>query len=490
MKRLFVYPFKLVLSTLILLLLLTAMVLIVGGLKIAFYEQKTDEEHLDQKQTYLDTIAAVTESNTTRRPNIVFVLYDDLGYGDFSFTGSASINTPNIDRLAQNGVALKQFYSPAPVCTPARFGYLTGRVAERGALSHVVFPEGHLMDRLLRLRNANVGIPPSEISLANVLQAAGYKTGLVGKWHLGDQQASLPNSMGFEHFYGALYSNDMTPFALYKNRDVIIPAPVDQTHLSRHYVEATSEFIQTNKDRPFFLYLAHNFPHIPLFVRKDKLGVSGGGLYGDVVEELDDGIGQLIAALKAAGVYDNTLIIITSDNGPWFQGSPGGSRGRKAETFEGGMHVPFVAHWPQGFCRGCELDGLASGVDLMPTILDILKLPAPKDRTLDGRSLLEFLRNEADSPHDYQYYFSGKLLAVRDARFKYIPKRPIIHPMAGVPIAFGMPKGPWLFDLKNDPEESYDVSARYPEEFLRLEAAFKKKEDDMRENPAAWRKAN
>lgn len=487
MRRVLLYPVKLILNTVLLLLVLALIAVVAGSLKLTFYEQEVSSEHLANKQHYLDTLAESAVQSPTPRPNIVFVLYDDLGYGDLAFTGAQAINTPNIDHLAKTGVVANQFYSPAPVCTPARFGYLTGRFAERGEMSHVVFPEGHPMDRLLRLRDLNVGIPPSEITLANVLQAAGYRTGLVGKWHLGDQGGSRPNDMGFEHFYGALYSNDMTPFALYENEKVIIPAPVDQTRLSEHYVKASADFIKSNKDEPFFLYLAHNFPHIPLFVRDSRLGGSDAGLYGDVIEELDEGIGSLIASLKEAGVYENTLIVITSDNGPWFQGSPGAARGRKAETFEGGMHVPFVAHWPEGLCQGCELDGIASGVDLLPTILDILKLPAPADRLLDGRSLLDYLKGREGSPHDYFYYLSGKLLAVRDSRFKYMPKRPVIHALAGQPIAAGMPKGPWLFDLKNDPNESYDVSARYPEEFKRLQQAFNRKAKALEENPAGWR---
>lgn len=487
MRRIVLYPVKLLLNALVLVVTLAIIGVVVGVIKLALYEQHTQEEQLESKRAYLANISKLGNQQSEQRPNIVFVLYDDLGYGDFSFTGSRTIDTPNIDSLAQGGTVINQFYSPAPVCTPARFGYLTGRHAERGGLSHVVFPEGHPLDRFLRLRGANVGIPPSEITLADLLQAAGYRTGLVGKWHLGDQPGSRPNDMGFEQFYGALYSNDMKPFALYENEDVVVPAPADQTKLSEHYVEATSRFINANKNAPFFLYLAHNFPHIPLYVRDSKLGRSDAGLYGDVVEELDEGIGQLIDTLKTAGVYDNTLIIITSDNGPWFEGSPGNDRGRKGNTFEGGMHVPFIAHWPTSLCQGCSLDGMASGVDLMPTILDILNLPPPQDRILDGRSLLGYLRGEETPPHEHLYYLSGKVLGVRNERFKYMPRRPLIHSQAGTNFGFGIPQGPWLFDLTNDPNESYDASARYPEEFKRFQQVYESKVEAMQKNPGGWR---
>jgi arylsulfatase A-like enzyme len=470
-----------------LLLLAVVILLIVGVVKVGLYKQPENQDRQASKQNYLKNIAASSDRNTQQKPNIVFVLYDDLGYSDFSHTGSKSISTPSIDQLAQNGVVLNQFYSPAPVCTPSRFGYLTGRHAERGGLSHVVFPSGHNFDRFLRFSGLNVGIPSAEITIAEIVRAAGYNTGLIGKWHLGDTENSIPNAMGFDYFYGSLYSNDMEPFALYENQSVAIQAPVDQTLLSEHYSKATANFINSQKDSPFFLYLAHNFPHLPLFVRDSKLGESDGGLYGDVVEELDEGIAHLVKSLKAAGVYDNTLIIITSDNGPWYQGNPGNARGRKGETFEGGMHVPFVAHWPKGVCQGCELNGLASGIDLLPTILDILDLPAPDDRIIDGRSILQYLQGKESSPHEYIYYLSGKLLGVRNERFKYMPKRPVPYNLAGRTIGISMKNGPWLFDLKNDPNESYDVSARFPEEFKQLQKVYNVKSKSMQENLPGWK---
>jgi arylsulfatase A-like enzyme len=455
----------------------------VAVLKVHFYEQKDDAAHLREKHNYLRQIGDLAKTRSVEGPNIVFILYDDLGYGDFSFTGSRSIATPNIDTLAHDGVVLNQFYSPAPICTPSRFGYLTGRFAERGGLPHVVFPEHHPATWIFKLLGTNTRIPSYEITMADILKAAGYRTGMVGKWHLGDHGPSLPNAMGFEQYFGALYSNDMTPFALYRNERIVEPAPADQTRISEIYAHETTAFIDQYKEEPFFLYLAHNFPHQPLHIRDSRKGKSPGGLYGDVVEELDEGIGQIVASLKAAGVYDNTLILVSSDNGPWFQGRPGPVRGRKGDTFEGGMHVPFVAHWPGNLCQGCVLDGMAMGVDLVPTLLDLLRLPAPSDRVLDGVSLLSMLKNGTASPHDYLYYFSGDLLAVRDQRFKYMPRRPIIYGGANKAIGIAVTNGPWIFDLAIDPEESYDASDHVPADFARLKKIHEVEARSMVDDP-------
>jgi arylsulfatase A-like enzyme len=457
------------------LVVLTSLLLIAGifaALRIALYEQRDDPAHLRDKQAYLHQIHKIAHSEPMKGPNIVFILYDDLGYGDFSFTGSKAIATPNIDALAHDGVVLNQFYSPAPICTPSRFGYLTGRFAERGGLPYVVFPEHHPATWIFKLQGGNTRIPSYEITMADILKAAGYRTGMVGKWHLGDYGPSRPNDMGFEQYFGALYSNDMKPFALYRNDLIAEPAPADQTLLSETYANEATAFIEQYKEEQFFLYIAHNFPHQPLHVRESRKGKSPGGLYGDVVQELDEGIGQLVASLKMAGVYDNTLIIISSDNGPWFQGRPGLVRGRKGDTFDGGMHVPFIAHWPEKLCRGCVLDGMAMGVDLVPTVLDLLNLPGPSDRVFDGVSILSMLEGRTTSPHDYLYYFSSDLLAVRDERVKYMPRRKIIYGGAIQGFGLAVPNGPWIFDLANDPDESYDASDHLPDDFARLRKVY------------------
>lgn len=470
--------------------LLTVVVIVLalalyGVAKIKLYEQVDDQAHLKAKSQYLNELQRA--ARPTQAPNIVFVLYDDMGYGDLGVTGAEAISTPNIDQLAAQGARLSNFYSPSPVCTPSRFGFLTGRHAERGQLSHVVFPEGHTMSNFTKFRGGNVRIPAHEITLPEILKSVGYRTGMVGKWHLGDVSPSLPNDMGFDDFYGALYSNDMLPFAIYKNRDIAIESPADQTLLSEKFAKASTAFIRENSDSPFFLYLAHNFPHEPLHVRESRLGQSEGGLYGDVVEELDKDIGLLVDTLREEGILDNTLIIITSDNGPWFLGNPGAVRGRKGDTFEGGMHVPFIAHWPNKIQAGQVIDGLAMGTDLLPTVLAMLNLPQPTDRIIDGKSLLGMLTQQQASPHDYLYYYSGKLLAIRDKDYKFVPTRGIHYGMASLPIAVTVPKGPYLFDMRQIGNESYDVQANRPEVFQRFEQVFQEREASMAENRAGWR---
>ncbi|MYM63957.1 sulfatase [Pseudomaricurvus sp. HS19] len=455
------------------LLLLCAMLFL--GYRIATFTQQDNPELLAGKSAYLQKVQA---QGIAARPNIVFVLYDDMGYGDIGAGAPqpSPIATPNINRLAAEGISLTNFYSPASVCTPSRAGFLTGRLPLRAGLPYVVFPSDGWLDRLFfRVMNParNVRLPVGEITLPEVLSAAGYHTGMVGKWHLGDRSPSLPNDFGFDSFFGSHYSNDMTPFELYRNQQVAIAAPVDQRQLSQRYNEEVLGFINAAGDKPFFLYLAHNFPHDPLHAGEQRLGQSAAGKFGDVVEELDEGIGDLVASLEMSGKLDNTLIIISSDNGPWFQGNTGGLRSRKGSTFDGGMRVPFIAHWPAAIAPGQVSDAMAMGTDLMPTLLDILDLPLPDDRSLDGRSLRATLTAAAGSPHDYLYLVDGEtLFAVRDQRFKYRAALPIAYGQDEMGMAFPTPQKEFLFDLQADPAETYDVSDRYPQELKRLRAAF------------------
>lgn len=463
--------------------------LVLGGLwltlKISFYQQEDMQQHIIGKQHYLEGIAntPIAEGH----PNIVFILFDDLGYGDLSLTGSNSIKTPGIDGLAASGLNLTNFYAPAPVCTPSRAGFLTGRFPLRAGMPNVVFPSTHPLSNMHKISDRNVRFPAEEITLADVLQAAGYATGMVGKWHLGDESPSLPNDMGFQEYFGALYSNDMTPFALYRNRDIEIEAPADQTRLNEWYGDEASAFIKRHSDKPFFLYFAHNFPHIPLYSPDEDKGRSEGGLYGDVVEALDDVVESVVLTLKEQGVYENTLILITSDNGPWYQGSPGDNRGRKSDTFEGGMHVPMIVHWPAKFSSGRTIDGISMGTDWFPTLLDWLGLPLPKDRIIDGKSLRGMLENDAPSPNDYIYYFAGETLkAVRDSRYKYHDRRGVVHTSSEMPIGMAIPKGPWLFDTQYDFNESYDISMNEPEVTERLKNALERKRQEMLDNKRGW----
>jgi len=475
------------LGTLLLLLLLLALFV---GYRALMSGQTDDDARLAGKRDYLAGIGA--QALPDDAPNIVFFLYDDMGYGDIGAgaRGNGMIATPRIDRLAADGVVLTDFHSPSPVCTPARAGYLTGRLAPRAGLPNVVFPTGSLKSFLLSTVAAphlNVRLPAEEITLADILRAAGYATGMVGKWHLGDRSPSLPNDMGFDSYFGALYSNDMEPFALYANRAVAEPAPADQRLLTQRYTEAAIAFIEHHAAEPFFLYFAHNFPHDPLSVREERSGRSRAGLYGDVLEEIDDSVGTIVDTLARTGNLDNTLIIISSDNGPWFLGDAGNQRGRKGNTFEGGTRVPFIAHWPRAIAGHRAEHGMAMGIDLLPTLLDLLGLPPPTDRLLDGRSILGVLARGEPSPHDYLYYYEGEtLFAVRDQRFKYRGPAGVLYGTDQMPFGAAMPQKEWLFDLAGDPREAYDTSDRHPQDLQRLRDAFAAKQREMAANPRGW----
>lgn len=455
------------------------------------FEQLDDENHLQGKRDYLGHISQLGV-NLADAPNIIFILYDDMGYGDIGAGAirPGPIATPNLDALANGGMVLSDFHSPAPVCTPARAGYLTGRLAPRAALPNVLFPTGSRKAFVFQTAlgvGTNRRLPAEEITLADVLSAAGYRTGMVGKWHLGDRSPSLPNDMGFQSYYGALYSNDQQPFDLFRNRKVDVPAPADQRYLSERYTEAALAFVRQAQGSPFFLYFAHNFPHDPLHVREERLGKSDGGLYGDVLEEIDEGIGELLAELRQSGRLDNTLIIISSDNGPWYLGNAGALRGRKGNTFEGGMRVPFIAHWPAGIASEQQSTAMAMGTDLLPTVLDLLALPHPNDRVLDGKSLLPVLQQGTATPHKYLHYYDGEtLFAVRDQRFKYRGAAGVFYGTDQMPFAIAAPQKEWLFDLHADPGESYDVSARYPEKLRELRQEFERKRAEMAANKRGW----
>lgn len=460
--------------------------LVYGLCKIVFYSQKDDPEHLALKRTYLQSLSEMPRPS--QRPNIILILFDDMGYGDIGAFGSKAISTPNIDRVAGEGTKFVNYYAAAPNCTPSRAGTLTGRFPIHTRLSDVIFPHGSAVGRFHRLRGDPDRLPLDEIVLPEILHSVGYSTKMIGKWHLGDYAPSLPNSFGFDEFFGVLYSNDMSPLSLYRNTDIAQHDPIDQSRLTATYTQEAVDFIANNKTHPFFLYMAHNFPHIPLHSSIEQQGKSRGGLYGDVVEDLDRSVGQVVAALKENGIADNTLILITSDNGPWFEGSPGQHRGRKNDVFEGGMAVPFIAYWPGAVPSGRTQAGLASGLDIVPTVLDLLHLPAPTDRQIDGVSFKPMLLGDQPSQRRSLFYYSGNnLYGVRDDRYKY-QTRTFVY-MGGIQttkVGFGSPKGPWLFDLDQDHDESYDVSSKYADPFARLQRQFEQKADELAKNPRGW----
>ena len=463
-----------------------------AAFKIVANKPSDDHYHIASKAAYLKSIASGTNNRKdANMPNVVIIFYDDMGYGDLGFTGSKAIRTPNIDRLASDGVVFSNYHSASAVCSPSRAALLTGRLPPRAGVPEVIFPRDSSIRLALYAKGNANNLPSEEITISEVLQADGYRTGMIGKWHLGDHAPYLPNQFGFESFYGTHYSNDMAPLAIYRNTKVEVPSPVDQTRIDELYTGEAVSFIQqsTKNGSPFFLYFAHNSPHQPLAVPKNQEGRSAAGLYGDVVEKLDDGVGDIVSALNANGQLENTIIILTSDNGPWYQGSAGQSRGRKGQTFEGGMRVPFLIHWPAGLAGKRIIPAMVMGTDIMPTLFDWIGLRLPQDRVIDGSSIRPLLEGKADTVHDFTYFYTGSFLsAISDGRFKYFPKQPYVYTISNSYWGIPSQEGPWLFDLTVDPNESYNVSMKYPQDAARLKAALEVRNRAMKENLRGWRK--
>jgi arylsulfatase A len=469
-------------------LIVIALAVLFVAVRIGLYHQDDDQDRVARKRAYLEEVSALAGARPAG-PNLVFILFDDLGRGDLGAYGGRAIATPNLDRLAGEGLLFRDAYSPSPYCSASRAGWLTGRYAIRSGLDHVLQAPGSWQDSLIRLGGLNRRLPAEEITLAEVLRAAGYATAIVGKWHLGDESPSLPTDMGFDSFYGLLNSNDQGEPAVWSDREIEESPPIDQTTLTHRYTEHAVAFIERHRDRPFFLYLPHTFPHVPLHVADDRRGRSAAGLYGDVVEELDWSTGEVLDALKRVGVADTTLVVVSSDNGPWFEGSPGGARGRKFDVFEGGMRVPMLARWPGRITRGRTDGDIAVGVDLFPTVLELAGLPLPSDRVIDGESLVPRFRGDAGDRHGPVWYHQlSHLRAVRDGRFKYHDRHrvPFGNP-ADFALAFSARRGPWLFDLDRDPDESYDVSARFPEVAGQMHSRLEARRRDLEANPRGWR---
>jgi uncharacterized sulfatase len=479
------------LGSLVLLLLAAAVIAAAWvALRIARFEQVEDFESMRSKVTALGAMASAAGTEPGERPNVVLIVFDDLGYGDLGAYRSSAPATPRLDRLAAQGAVFESFYSPMPYCTPARAGLLTGRWPIRTGLTHVVFPEGHPIDSLQRFGGGPVRLPADEITLAEALGAAGYETAMVGKWHLGDGKPSLPNDLGFDHFFGVLHSNDMSPLPLWRDREILEQHPIDQRTLTRRYGEEAVAFVEAMAARPFFLYVAHTFPHIPLHASPEQSGKSADGLYGDVIADLDASTGAILDALERRGLTRKTLVLVTSDNGPWYEGSAGSVRGRKNEVFEGGMRVPLLVRWPGRIPAGQRIEEVAAGVDLFSTVLARAGVPLPADRIVDGVDLWPLLAERGSLAERPVWYYAGSsLLAVRIGRFKAHRRHgvfggfPLPWPVAPLP-----PQGPWLFDLARDPSESYDVSQKNPEQLERLLAAMRELESELATNPRGWKR--
>ena len=393
-------------------------------------------------------------------PNIVFILCDDLGFGDLSCYGS-KIQTPNLDRMAAEGMRFTNFCSADPVCSPSRAALLTGRYPTRVGVPRVFFPQD------------KDGLNLDEKTLADILGVRGYKTMCVGKWHLGRPAEFLPTNRGFDAYYGIPYSNDMTPRVLMRNTSVVEDNTALDT-LTKRYTEQAVSFIRESKDSPFFLYLPQTFPHIPLAASAQFRGKSSQGLYGDVVEELDWSVGEILRTLKETGVDDNTLVMFSSDNGPWYQGSPGKLRGRKNTTYEGGVREPFIARWPKHIPKGRVSNAVCSMMDVFPTVAGLCGAVLP-EKPLDGLDIWPILAGRKEQfDRDPLLYFNAwdlqcarwgnwKLHVARHNTAAYVPAPPGgIH-------NYILPK-PELYNLAVDPDESYDVATENPDVVTRMQS--------------------
>jgi arylsulfatase A len=417
-------------------------------------------------------------------PNVILIFTDDLGYGDLGSYGHPTIRTPRLDRMAEEGLRLTSFYTAAASCTPSRAALLTGRYPLRVGLPHVLGPE------------SENGLSPDENTVATVLKAAGYRTSHIGKWHLGHhEEAFLPTSHGFDEYFGILYSNDMIrpwvqtdrPLAFHRGTEAV-EHPIDQREITVRYTEEAIDFIRRNREETFFLYLADNMPHVPIYAAPEFRGRSLAGLYGDVIEAIDWSAGEILDELDRLGIDERTLVIFTSDNGPWSSmpdrmfsedlppgherirpwhaGTAGLLRGSKATTYEGGFRVPAIIRWPGHVPAGRVSTDMATTMDLFATILDIAGAAMPTDRTIDGNVLTAFLKGESASPTDHLFYFAGDdLHAVREGPWKLRETRA---------------DGVQLFHLDEDPGERFNRADEEPERVAALRAKMEAFRDRVR----------
>ena len=483
-----------------------------------------------------------TQSASNARPNVVLFFADDLGYGDLSSYGHPNIETPNLDELAAGGQRWTDFYVAAPVCSPSRGALLTGRLPNRtglyGKRLAVLFPED------------KHGMPATEVTLPEVLQSEGYATAILGKWHLGSEPAVYPTRHGFDYWFGLPYSNDMDwvgsftfkerlqaviggtgltavqqaesdgrvakyadPKIEYWNvplirserqiderggvafTDAVVDRPAQQPTLTQRYTAEALEFIDRNPDKPFFVYLPYTMPHTPLFASAHYQGKSRGGEYGDVIEEIDGSVGQIIQGLKERGLSDNTLVIFSSDNGPWqIMQQNGGSAGPlkmgKGTTFEGGMRVPAIFSWP-GTIKPEVVHSIGSALDLMPTILSAVGLDPLEEVAIDGVDLLPRLtgaaagtaRPQRAGRENLAYYRGGELRAWRQGMWKL---HLIVEGAYGVGPKKEVLEVPELYHLGRDPGEKFDVAGKNPEVVAQIQAEVARHKAQLTSRPAIF----
>ncbi len=418
---------------------------------------------------------------STGKPNFIIIFTDDQGYQDVGCFGSLNINTPNLDRMAAEGMKFTDFYVAASVCSPSRAALLTGCYPPRVSITKVLFPRD------------TIGLNPDEVTIADILKAQGYATACVGKWHLGHLPQFLPTSNGFDSYFGIPYSNDMDGVKG-KNRNLdrawqekdyspwnvplmrnekIVERPTDQTTLIERYTQEAVRFINENKDHPFFLYLPHTMPHIPLFVSDEFFVPDPHKAYKATIEQIDSSVGRIFEALKEADVDKNTLVIFTSDNGPWLgKKHHGGSalplRDGKFSTYEGGMREPCIVRWPGKVPAGTICSEVCGTIDLLPTLARLAGAEVPTDREIDGKDIWPLMSGKpvAKSPHKAYFYYKGNNLeAVRGGKWK-----------------LRRTKKTELYDLEADIGEKNNVAAEHPAIVKRLNYIMKEFDRELKAN--------
>jgi N-acetylgalactosamine-6-sulfatase len=432
-------------------------------------------------------------------PNVLIILTDDMGYGDISCYGQEAYLTPNIDKLAENGVSCTDFYVPTPYCAPSRATLLTGRFPLRHGMIRNPTPDAGIND---------IGIAAGELTLGEVFQEAGYATKCIGKWHMGHKEEFFPVKHGFDEYYGILYSNDMRPVQIIENMDTLI-YPVDQNFLTVDYTAQAIDFIKRNKDQPFFLHLCHAMPHKPLAV-SDAFYTpeTPDDLYADVIRELDWSVGEVISTLEKLEILDNTIVIFMSDNGPWYGGSTGGLKGMKATTWEGGIRVPFIMHYQKVFPQGSSVDVACWSPDIFPTLLALTGISPAEENILDGQDITGILKGEQRDHAPVFSMHNEHIMSVRKGDWKLFVREPRSYREVDL-TTWSDPRGPdgttilarmegqatpalypgvipekpdqdiQLFNLREDPTESENMADQRPEVLEDLMLEYQKYENSL-----------
>ncbi len=436
---------------------------------------------------------------SSEKPNVILIFADDLGYGDVgAFYEDSPFETPRLDQMAREGAMLTSFYVPTPYCAPSRGTILTGRYPFRHGVVRNPAPDAGFN---------NIGLPQSEITIAEILKEYGYATAAYGKWHLGHREQWLPRTQGFDEYYGILYSNDMFPVQLVHN-ETVVQYPVDQGKLTQLYTDMTLKFAERHQDKPFFVYLPQPMPHKPLAVSDNFYTPdTPDDLYADTIRELDYSVGKLLDGLKELSLDEKTLVIFTSDNGPFYGGSSGPHRGMKGRTWEGGLRVPMIARMPGTIPARVVNHNPAATIDILPTICGLVGALIPADRKIDGSDIMSMFKDSATpTPHEAIFGMRGSSLAmIRSEKWKLHVVNPGSVNMINLPLKEAQsrvdrrrpdgvtiiapfeqptsdqypgiiggvkPKAGLLFDLEKDPGEQNDLSQKHPEVVKRLSALF------------------